>query len=294
MAQLEKPNIASLAPRSSEVDVGSKLSASQNLGSMSSVQLLMRSEKWSELLLETNESWNECLGHRLQFSESCRDIGRARSLAHVRMGHEQVAWRNFDLLVDRGQHSSDALFFAALHLEAGSAELCSELATVGLSWEPVSSRLELSVLNAKCLRLAGRTNDARAFLYRSLNEYPRESSLLVESAFVSMSENNLTEGCDILERLFLKETRQLAVFYNWGQCLVRRRDSAGAASVLERGRREWPSERAWIILSGEVALLEGRVEEARQLGLDYLASSESSDLFRAQAEKLSRVVIGEK
>lgn len=261
---------------------------------VSATTLFVRSERWSELLNETGDDWESCTKQLGVFSDSCRELGRARALAHVRLGQSSFAWRVFDAIASRSKNSQDGLFFSGLYMEAGATNLCAQLAASALQWEPAEPRLELWVIQARCLRLSGRTDEARQVVRFGLNEFPQESSLLVESAFGFLSENNLTQGCELIESLFRKDIRQVAVVYNWAQCLVRRRDAVGASGVLSRGRLEWPSERVWIILSGEVALLEGRIEDARQFALDYLSSSDANDTFRVQAERLSRVVSGEK
>ena len=261
---------------------------------VSATTLFVRSERWAELLNETGDEWETCTKQFSAFSESCRELGRARALAHVRLGHSSFAWKVFDAIASRSKNSQDGLFFSGLYMEAGATNLCAQLAASALQWEPAEPRLELWVIQARCLRLSGRFEEARQVVRFGLNEFRQESSLLVESAFGFFGENNLTQGCELIESLFRKDISQVAVVYNWAQCLVRRRDAVAASGVLSRGRLEWPSERVWIILAGEVALLEGRIEDARQFALDYLSSSDANDIFRVQAERLSRIVSGEK
>lgn len=265
-----------------------------NFTQFTQLVFFVKSERWFELLQTTSGTWESCLVLVSRVSDTCREIGRARALAHVRLGQFHAAWKVSDHLGFSGLTSVDAMLFASLYLEVGAVELCASLSNAGLNWEPSNARLELSALRAKCLRLSGQFREARKFINRSLIEFPHESSLLLESALIFFSENNLTQGCDILERLYLKRTRQVAVVYNWGQCLLQRKDADAASQLLSRAQAEWPSERVWIILSGEVAFLEGRFGDARQLGLDYLASADASDSFRAQAERLSRIMSGEK
>lgn len=260
---------------------------------LSATALFVRSERWSELLDETADHWESCTKGLGAFSDSCRELGRARALAHVRLGHASFAWKVFDAIASRTKNSQDALFFSGLYLEAGATNLCAQLASAALQWEPAEPRLELRVTQARCLRLSGRFEEARRVVRFGLNEFPEESSLLVESAFGFFGENNLTQGCELIERLFRKDNWQVAVVYNWAQCLVRRRDAAAASVVLSKGRLEWPSERVWVILAGEVALLEDRIEDARQFALDYLSGSDANDIFRVRAESLSRAVSGE-
>jgi hypothetical protein len=137
------------------------------------------------------------------------------------------------------------------------------------------------------------SDNAREALTRGLREYPEHPMLLLESAHLFLSEKKLTQGCALLERLYLQEFRDVAVFYNWGHCLVGRQDTAAARQVLNHARREFPSERLWILLSGEVSYLEGNLNGARRDGLDYLAASAAGDAFRAKAEGLIRSAQGE-
>jgi hypothetical protein len=199
----------------------------------------------------------------------------------------------YDSLASRGVSSTDALVFAGLLADAGSVRLCWQLAGSGLQWEPADDRLELFSLQAKCLRQDGLAEKARDAITRGLGEYPENPKLLLESAHLFLSEKKLTQGCILLERLYLQEFRDVAVFFNWGHCLVGRRDAAAARIVLEQAQREFPSERLWILLSGEVALLEGNLNGARRDGLDFLANSEAGDVFRLRAESLIRSAQGE-
>jgi hypothetical protein len=179
-------------------------------------------------------------------------------------------------------------------MESGTPQLCARLSSLGEHWEPAALVPRLRALQIKCLRLSGEMSEARSVVTQSLIEFPQEIALQTESALLSLSEKNLTQGCDILERLFLNKERELAVLYNWGQCLILRRDSEALKGVLERGRVNWPSELVWTLLEGELALLEGRFEAARQSGLDYLATATGDDEFRAQAYRLSRVLSEER
>ena len=72
-----------------------------------------------------------------------------------------------------------------------------------------------------------------------------------------------------------------------------RQDAATARQILNHARRQFPSERLWILLSGEVSYLEGNLNGARRDGLDYLAVSAAGDAFRAKAEGLIRSAQGE-
>lgn len=254
--------------------------------------LTLQAGGWKELLEKTETRWSDCVRVPLERSaqEECRGVGRARSIALVRLGLPEDAWRNWDALLKMGPEAADALVFSSLYLESGSHELCARLSTMGEQWEPTTLAGQLRTLRIKCLRLSGDLQEARSVTTQSLVENPQDSGLQFESALLFLSEKNLTQGCDILERLFLNHERQLAVFYNWGQCLIQRRDSDALKSVLERGRMNWPSELIWTLLEGELALLEGRFEMARQSGLDYLATATGHDEFRPQAYRLSRVL----
>jgi tetratricopeptide (TPR) repeat protein len=254
--------------------------------------LILQAGGWKELLEKTETRWSDCVRLPLERSEreECRGVGRARSIALVRLGLPEDAWRNWDVLLKMGPEAADALVFSSLYLESGSPELCARLSTLGEQWEPTTVASQLRALRIKCLRTSGEFQEARSVTTQSLVENPQDSGLQFESALLFLSEKNLTQGCDILERLFLNHERQLAVFYNWGQCLIQRRDSDALKSVLERGRMNWPSESIWILLEGELALLEGRFEMARQSGLDYLATAPGHDEFRPQAYRLSRVL----
>jgi len=285
---------SNLTPEAVSNDTAGRSVAGESINRVSATTLFVRSERWAELLDETVDDWEGCTKQFGAFSDDCRELGRARALAHIRLGHASFAWKVFDAIAARTKNSQDGLFFSGLYLEAGATNLCAQLASAALQWEPGEPRLELWVTQARCLRLSGRYEEARRVVRFGLNEFPEEISLLVESAFGFFGENNLTQGCELIERLFRKDNYQVAVVYNWAQCLVRRRDAAAASGVLSKGRLEWPTERVWIILAGEVALLEGRIEDARQFALDYLSSSDANDIFRVRAESLSRAVSGEK
>lgn len=253
---------------------------------------LVRSERWNDVLADSEAQWSECLSNKSLFSRRCRELGRARAVAYVRLGHSDSAWGVQDQLAMRGSDSEDALVFAGLYLDVGATGLCVQLTTTALQWEPIETRRALWALRSKCLRMSERINDARSVVRLGLTEFPLDNALMLESAFVAFGENNLTQGCDILEQLHLKKSRQVAVSYNWAHCLIRRRDAEEASKVIAAGRQDWPMERAWLILSGELALLSGRVEQARQFGFDYLSGSDVRDPLRAQAERLTRVVTG--
>jgi hypothetical protein len=255
--------------------------------------LLVRSGQWSELLKETHAGWQKCLGQGAQLSDNCGFIGQTRATAFSKTGHIREAMNIYDALASRRASSLDALVFAGILSDAGSSRLCWSLAGNGLQWEPADARLELFSLQAKCLRQDALPDKAREVITRGLAEYPEHPKLLLESALLFLSEKKLTQGCELLERLYLQEFRDVAVFFNWGQCLVGRRDTTAARSILEKARREFPSERLWILLSGEVAFLEGNLNGARREGLDYLANSEAADAFRVKAEVLIRNAQGE-
>jgi len=257
-------------------------------------EFLVRSERWNDLLLETQADWNECANSTSSPSPRCREIGRARAVAFVRLGHPESAWKIQESLSEKGSNSEDALVFSGLYLDVGATALCAQLSTAASQWEPVETRRALWALRSKCLRISERVEEARAAVRMGLNEFPNDSALLLESAFVSFGENNLTQGCEILEQLYLKKSRQVAVSYNWAQCLIRRRDADEATKVISAGRQDWPLERAWLILFGELALLSGRQEQARQFGFDYLSGSDLRDPLRLQAERLTRAMGGEK
>ncbi len=255
--------------------------------------LLIRSERWSEVLKETQLGWSRCLGQSEMAAEGCRLLGRARATAFARLGHLRDAMGIYDKLASESVSSTDALLFAGLLADAGSHKLCWQLAGTGLQWEPADARLDLFALQARCLRLDGLADNAREALSRGLREYPEHPLILLESAHLYLSEKKLTQGCALLERLYLQEFKDVAVFYNWGHCLVGRQDAAAARQVLNHARRQFPSERLWILLSGEVSYLEGNLNGARRDGLDYLAVSAAGDAFRAKAEGLIRSAQGE-
>lgn len=255
--------------------------------------LLLRSERWQDLIDESAHGWKVCLSEGQLNSEKCRTLGQVRAVAFVRLGHLREALLLYETLSSQQLTSQDALLFAGLLSDAGSARLCARLAGIGLQWEPAEHRAELFALQAKCLRLDGQADQARSTMTRALSEFPDLPSLQIESALLFLSERNLTQGCELLERLYLQEFRDVAVFYNWGKCLVGRRDSASARGVVKSARSHWPSERLWLLLSGEVSFLEGNASAARRDGLDYLAAAPAGDIFRPHAERLIRNAQGE-
>lgn len=255
--------------------------------------LLIRSERWQDVLDESANVWNRCLAEDDLGSDKCRSLGHVRAVANVRLGHLRDALLLYESLASHQLTSQDALLFAGLLSDAGSAQLCARLAGIGLQWDPADHRAELFALQAKCLRLDGQAEQARSTITRGLSEFPDLPSLRVESALLFLSERNLTQGCELLERLYLQEFRDVAVFYNWGKCLVGRRDSASARGVLKNARLHLPSERLWLLLSGEVSFLEGNADAARRDGLDYLAAAPAGDVFRPHAERLIRNAQGE-
>ncbi|MEN9808598.1 MAG: hypothetical protein RLZZ488_165 [Pseudomonadota bacterium] len=294
-------------PKSVDIPTGEKKSAAdsatsseisaalvKNPASMrQAIVLMLRSERWQDLLDESANDWNRCLSEGELSSERCRTLGHVRAVAFTRLGHLRDALLLYETLSSQQLTSQDALIFAGLLYDAGSARLCARLAGIGLQWDPADHRSELFALQAKCLRLDGQAEQARTTVTRALGEYPDLPSLKVESALLFLSERNLTQGCELLERLYLQEFRDVAVFYNWGKCLVGRRDSASARNVLKNARTHWPSERLWLLLSGEVSFLEGNANAARRDGLDYLAAAPAGDIFRPYAERLIRNAQGE-
>jgi len=262
--------------------------------SVSPVFLLLKSERWSDFLQESKNLWLECSsGGSLQANDSCFALAQARAVALGKLGSLQDALVIHDQLASQRLSSMDALIFASLLADAGRFRLCSQMATTGRQWQPVTTHAELMALSIRCLRLDGQLEAARTQATRGLDEFPAQPPLLLESALLFLSEKSLTRGCDLLERLYLQEFKDVAVFYNWGQCLVGRRDTLSARRVLERGRREWPSERLWILLAGEISYLDGRFHDARQEALDYLANASSVDVFRDQAVRLMQNAQGD-
>lgn len=259
---------------------------------LDSLVMFVQSERWNDVLAESERRWKVCLEDKVT-TEACRTTGRARAVALARLGYLRDALSLYDVLSDGELSSRDALVFAGLLAESGSLRLCAQLARSGLQWEPVELRPELYSILTQCLRRDGQAELARSTLSRALAEYPEHPVLLLESSLLFVSEGNLTQGCDLLERLYLQEFNDIAVFYNWGQCVVKRRDPEAAKIVLQRARRLWPSERLWVLLAGEIAFLEGDSVRARRDGLDYLSGADASDVFKPQAERLVRYAQGE-
>jgi tetratricopeptide (TPR) repeat protein len=257
------------------------------------IELLLRSERWQDLLLESESTWSGCLSETATWSVACSHLGEARAVALARTGRLQNALEIYETVASRRLSSQSAVVFAGLLADSSSYRLCATIAKSGLQWEPVTSHQELFALQARCLRLDGRVDEAKDAISLGLAEFPDHSSLMLESALLFLSEKNLTRGCELLERLYLQEFREVAVSYNWGQCLIGRKDSDAAKRVLQRGRKDWPSERLWFLLSGEVALLDGNLLNARKDAMDYISGSFSGDVFRPQAERLMQRVQGE-
>lgn len=260
---------------------------------VSLLALMVRSERWHDVLSESSVAWEQCLKQKVWSGDACRSAAHARATAFYRLGLTRDAMKIYDVLVGHGLSSLDSLLFAELYSDAGALRLCAQIARSGLQWEPLEARLDLFAVEAKCLRLDGQVQVARKTINQGLVEFPDHPRLLLESALLFVSEGNLTPGCDLLERLYLRDFRDFAVSYNWGRCLVGRRDAWAARRVLERLRQEWPSERLLILLSGEIALLNGDLNKARRDGLDYLAVASVGDTFRLQAERLIRNAQGE-
>jgi tetratricopeptide (TPR) repeat protein len=257
------------------------------------IELLWRSERWQDLLLESQTSWSACLSETSTWSVACGQLGEARAVALAKTGRLQNALEIYETVASRRLSSQSAVVFAGLLADSSSYRLCATIAKSGLQWEPVTSHQELFALQARCLRLDGRVDEAKDAISLGLAEFPDHRFLLLESALLFLSEKNLTRGCELLERLYLQEFREVAVSYNWGQCLIGRKDSDAAKRVLQRGRRDWPSERLWFLLSGEVALLDGNLLNARKDAMDYISGSFSRDVLRPQAERLLQRVQGE-
>ncbi len=289
-----QPTFSSSSMQGSAPVSEDKIAPQQSQLKIPEFERLVRAERWSDLLTETESDWNMCAQQKFGFTRRCRELGRARAVAFVRLGHGGSAWSVQEILAENGSDSEDALVFSGLYLDVGATSLCVQLTGSALQWEPREARRALWALRSKCLRFSDRADEARSAVRMGLTEFPQDSALLLESAFVAFGENNLTQGCEILEQLYLKKTRQVAVSYNWAQCLIRRRDAEEASKVIAAGRQDWPLERGWLILSGELALLGGRVEQARQFGFDYLSGSDARDPLRAQAERLTQEVGGEK
>ncbi|NBO37081.1 hypothetical protein EBU99_00690 [bacterium] len=269
-------------------------SRSQSSNSVvSGVPLFVRSQRWADILNETHDAWQNCSTSSGPSSETCRQIAHARILSFAKLKDLRASLGVYDALSQRSVNSTDALLVAGVFADFGASRLCAQLAHQGLQWVPADVHTELRALESKCLRLDARPDDAREALRIALVESPNAELLQIESALLALSEKNLTQGCDLLERLYAKENQQVAVLYNWGHCLVQRKDSAQATLVLAKARSVLPSERAWLLLGGEIARLEGRMEDARRNGLDYLAAAEASDPLRVQAERLVREADGE-
>lgn len=266
-------------------------SLEENLGR--ATYSLLQSERWPELIEESSVAWKKCAENDGVKTSQCVAIAQVRAIAFARLGYIREALSLYEKLSATQLTSTNALLFAGLLVDAGSPRLCAQLAKSGLQWEPSEPKVELYALQAKCLRLDGQSSESRSTLTRGFAEFPDNPSLLLESALLHLSEKNLTQGCDLLERLYLREMKDVAVSFNWGTCLVGRRDAEGARRVLDNARRQWPSERLWILLSGEVSYLEGNMIGARRDGLDYLASVTAGDEFRMQAERLIRNAQGE-
>ncbi|MFZ9520442.1 MAG: hypothetical protein ACO3A4_08190 [Silvanigrellaceae bacterium] len=257
------------------------------------LEMLLSGERWNDVLSETHGFWNDCLGDAESFDDTCTRIGEARGVAFVRNGRMRSALEVYDAVASRKLNSRTALVFAGLLADVSSFNLCAKMASSGLQWEPFEFRQELYAMQAKCLRLDGRLEDARAAISLSLVEHSDHPGLLLESALLFLTEKNLTRGCDLLERLYLKDFSDVAVSYNWGRCLIGRKDTESARRVLERGRRDWPSERVWFLLSGEISALDGDLLSARRDALDYMSGSTAGDVFRPQAERLMLRAQGE-
>lgn len=251
-------------------------------------QIAVNSGQWHDVLTNSFEPWRECKKQASSLSPECVLIGRARTWAFVRIGSIESAWEIYDDMVDLGMKNTSS-FFARLLDQSGAHFLCSNMAQLYLTQSEIDDRLEMSALNARCLRRAGRIDDSNKAAQAGLLEFPKSQQLLLELALNQLSENKLTQGCDLLEQLYDDKFLDVAVIYNWGECLIQRSDVDNARMVLSLGRSEWPSERVWNILAGEIARLEGRAELARQLGREYLAGSSSEDELRGKAEILAEM-----
>lgn len=251
-------------------------------------KIAVNSGQWHDVLANSFEPWRECKKQASSLSPECVLIGRARAWAFVKIGSIESAWEIYDDMVDLGMKNSSA-FFARLLEQSGAYFLCSNMAQLYLTQSESDDRLEMAALNVRCLRRAGRIDDSKKAVQSGLLEFPNSGQLLLELALTQLSENKLTQGCDLLEQLYDNKVFDVAVIYNWGECLVQRSDVDNARIVLSRGRSEWPSERVWHILAGEIARLEGRAELARRLGREYLAGSNSEDELRGKAENLAEM-----
>lgn len=280
---------ASAEPPEVEVAKKSKMqSASKALPSEAGFNLWLGAGQWNAVLSETDEEWRGCKDLREPDLPQCELIGRSRALAFAKLGSIEFAWTVFDDL-NSMKKGSNALFFAELLAENRSFQLCSDLVRIGLENATTSEREELYALNVRCLRRAGSLSDARRAAQAATSELPESKKIILELAITQLSENNLTQGCELLGKLFTDKFLNVAVVYNWGQCLVRRKDSESALSVLMVGEREWPSEPGWLILSGEIARLDGHRDLARERGLEYLSGSHVDDELRIQAESLAEM-----
>ncbi len=251
-------------------------------------ELWVKGEQWHEVLARTHRRWKECKQESGSLSDECAFVGKARALSYAKLGSIESSLEVYDDFVSMGLKDS-SVFFARLLASRGADYLCTKMATIGLSEDSPESREELHTLNVRCLRRSGRGADAGKFLRVAMLEYPKSLPLMLESALNHLSENKLTQGCDLLEQLYNSNFSNVAVLYNWGECLVRRADPDAVKTVLVRGRREWPSEKVWLILAGELARIEGHHEAARQYGLEYLAGAGLSDDLKSKAESLAEM-----
>jgi tetratricopeptide (TPR) repeat protein len=291
---------AQLERRISKLNDRSKVLRQIPLGSVEEARLLppvtvetdfdlwLRSEKWHEVLSRTSLLWAECIKRLNGMSAECALVGKARALSYAKLGSIESSLDIYEELGLAGEKDR-SVFFARLLAARDSNLMCAQMAQVGLSVDSVESREELHSLNIRCLRRAGHSKEADKFLRVAMLEYPKSQLLLLEAALSFLSENKLTQGCDLLEQLYASNFSNVAVIYNWGQCLVRRADLEAVQTVLSRGQKEWPTEKVWLILAGDLARIEGNREAARLKGLEYLAGANQSDELRSKAENLAEM-----
>lgn len=254
----------------------------------SSFQTFVKAGRWHELLNNTGRLWKDCSRQSSELSSECVFVGRARALAFSELGNIESSLEVYDSFVETGTKGNSA-FFAEILSARNANDLCSHIARVGLAESSSESREELYALSVRCQRRAGLIEESEKSLRFGFAEYPESQRLRLEAALNQLNENKLTQGCDLLEQLYASKFSHVAVIYNWGQCLVRRADADGAQAVLLRGRLEWPTERIWLVLAGEVGRLRGDRDTARRSGLEYLAGSGGNDELKGIAENLAEM-----
>jgi tetratricopeptide (TPR) repeat protein len=164
------------------------------------------------------------------------------------------------------QHPDDAhlrLRIATIHLLEGRPGMALEAAQTAESLD--SSSAEVYVVLGQCLAAVGDVRGAAKTLEAALQKFPQDVDLLELLATVSIGTGKWPQATGLLRELLRIDPANVNYRLDLTRVLLESNDLDAAQTEAERLLADAPEAPLVLAVSGRVALLQGRLDEARSL-----------------------------